>query len=114
MSSPRGPTVNSVSGAAMQVAQNITIEQLYQNGDTSNERKFLTAQIVIMQPEYEEDERVKKMRRRIVLSDKSSSILAFVMTKKMTRIVEGECIFLSNFRVSYKAIIIHDKTKISK
>lgn len=114
MSSPRGASAPATPGRSNPTAKKITIQQIYNNGDTTNESRFLTAQIVKIQPDCEPDEHVKKTRRRAILADKNASILTFIMTDKLNHLKEGECIFLSNFRVNYKAIIIHDKSKVSK
>lgn len=91
----------------------ITVAEILRNGDKVNENRSVICQIVVMQPPTDDDKKVVRKRRRIVLADHTDTIVAFVMRTKSARLIEGESIDLSNFRVGNRCITIHDKSVLS-
>lgn len=94
--------------------EDITIETVLKQGDTENETKCMTCQIMALQPPLEEDAQICKKRRRMVLGDEYNCILAFVMRSKPIRLVEGNTYLVSDFRVTNNAITIHNNSIFEK
>lgn len=92
----------------------ISISQLLSNGDAKKVEKSLTCQLAIIQPPLEDNPKVHKRRRRIVLADAKDAILGFIMRTKPLRLIEGDTYLVSDFRILNKAIIIHDNSSFNE
>lgn len=92
----------------------ITVSQVINNGDAKKVEKSLTCQVMLMQPPLDDDPKIHKRRRRIVLADKDDCVLTFIMRTKPLRLIEGDTYLVSDFRVMNKSIIIHDNSTFNE
>lgn len=109
-----GPSTAMRSPMKEPEQEEITIQQLLNNGNKNMEIRCLTAEVIIIQDPLPEDKNVMKQRRRMVLADTSGTMLAFIMRTKPARFVEKESVLISYFRVSNRCITIHDRTVVTK